>query len=34
MVSANPVFNARFAARLDAEHLTALAQQRARAAKP
>lgn len=29
-VSANPVFNARFAARLDTEHLVALAQQRAR----
>jgi hypothetical protein len=34
MVSANPVFLARFAARLDVEHLTALAQQAARAAKP
>lgn len=33
MVSANPVFNTRFSARLDAEHLTALAQQRAAAAK-
>ena len=29
-VSANPVFNARFAARLDTEHLVALAQQQAR----
>jgi hypothetical protein len=32
LVSANPVFNARFAARLDAEHLIALAQQKARPA--
>ena len=34
MLSANPVFNARFAARLDTEHLTALAQQRSRAVPP
>ncbi len=33
MVSANPVFNARFAARLDVEHLVALQQQAAKAAK-
>jgi hypothetical protein len=33
LVSANPVFLARFAARLDAEHLTGLAQRRAAEAK-
>ncbi len=33
VVTANPVFIARFAARLDVEHLIALAQQRARAEK-
>lgn len=33
VVTANPVFVARFAARLDTEHLIALAQQRDRAAK-
>ena len=33
LVSSNPVFCARFSARLDTEHLVALAQQRAREAK-
>jgi hypothetical protein len=34
LVSANPVFNSRFSARLDVEHQVGLAQQRAKAAQP